>query len=451
MLLCEHLQQKLCFCWFVSFVVCAVSSDTARRFICCTADIDHTDSSKCRHRHEGNSKERADNYSKQNLACQPSPSAIVQAPSDTAASRKSQLHKGKASSRKTFSLDRSAVDIARQLSKKLDEAPKQGGCPFMTSTDLSLQPLSNSQNNGCPFSSANAIHAQPQAPTPAAHLAVDNGCAITGAKPAASMSASTTTAAAASGESNSDSHVPHPQLVESSKPQQPEAAAKCPFHLGQEDSSSLPALPYSMPDAQKDSGGSQAQDMTDEVLKEYEQAFAMDPDEAMLQAYASLLADKVAEADNEADTRHDTCSDLQQSDVPQSDGQVDAGGLTDAQNCRQRSRPDNTSSPVLTSNSPLTGACSEATAAASVPSAEHDQTHITAGNCSNTAVSHGAANVSAQATSTTLKSIKQETMNEIQSCWQLSRQQSATWHLLMIAGFGIQIAMSLYFGLVHQR
>ena len=355
-----------------------------------------------------------------------------------------------------FSLDRAAVDIAQQLSKKLDEAPNQEGCPFMLSKDLSHQPSGNLQGKSCPFSSAN-FHSQ--MPMAAPHLATRDACPVSGATTAVRISASTTSTTAATGISKGDSHVTQPQLDDSLKSQRQEAAAKCPFHLGQEHPSSLPALPHPTSDAEKDRGGSQAQEMTDETLKEYEQAFAMDPDEAMLQAYASLLADKVAEADSEADETHrDPCSDLQQSgvpsqihSVPQKDGKVNAGRPTGTQGCRQSSKQDSTSGPMIISNASHSGACSEAAAAAAAPSAEHTQTDATTGDSLCNAVSHTAGDVRAQGSSTMLESIDQDRANGLRSCWQLLRQQSARWHVLMIACFGIQISMGLYFGLVHQR
>jgi len=64
-----------------------------------------------------------------------------------------------------FPLDRSAVATARELSKKLDEAPQEGGCPFMTSakTQLAEPAPAKPQHDTCPLSSSHAAQSQSQA------------------------------------------------------------------------------------------------------------------------------------------------------------------------------------------------------------------------------------------------------------------------------------------------
>ena len=72
--------------------------------------------------------------------------------------RHNTLHsqKGAAGKRPILSLDKSALDKSRLLSKLLDEAPMQGGCPFMVLTDDTLQPSGRSKTRSCPFSSGRA-------------------------------------------------------------------------------------------------------------------------------------------------------------------------------------------------------------------------------------------------------------------------------------------------------
>ncbi len=208
---------------------------------------------------------------------------------------KAEIH----ASKLDFPLDRSAVAIARELSKKLDEAPQEGGCPFMISakTQLAEPASAKLQHDIYPLSSAHAAQSQSQAAqtdvTKQAKV-----CPFSGAK-VDLTDCQSRRAAAAAADATIGSRCPV-SFPDESSPSQSSAlgsspdAASCPFNFGNKENIPTQIQPV---------GSQSAADepMTEDALKEYEQAFSMDPDEAMLQAYATLLADKVAEADMEAD------------------------------------------------------------------------------------------------------------------------------------------------------
>ena len=245
-------------------------------------------------------------------------------------------------------------------------------------------------------------------------------------------------------------------------------AATCPFSFSTQPTPYEPAAEAASGDA--DTAGSQL--MTDDVLKEYEHAFSLDPDEAMMHAYAALLADKVAEADTEADTEAAaylpeqagcpmmTGLSLQASGHPEAhtppDGHSTADGSIQApcssqQESRQRKAPladastegdadipsaaNTTAAQTDCMAGPKAGPQAELetnTWAEPVAKCKHEQTKPADW---------------AQAGQSTSKSW----MAVISSLWHDLLQQPPRWHVIMLACFGIQLAMTLYFSLVHQR
>jgi len=219
---------------------------------------------------------------------------------------KAKIH----ASKLDFPLDRSAVAIARELSKKLDEAPQEGGCPFMISTKTQLaEPASAElQHDSCPFSSSHAAQSQSQAAqTDITKQATV--CPFSGANvDLTDCQLQCAAAAAAATDATLGSSCPV-NFPDESSPSQSSAlgsspdAASCPFNFGNKENIPTQIQPVESQSVAASDEAEAAVDepMTEDALKEYEQAFSMDPDEAMLQAYATLLADKVAEADMEAD------------------------------------------------------------------------------------------------------------------------------------------------------
>lgn len=208
-----------------------------------------------------------------------------------------------------FPLDRSAVAIARELSKRLDEAPQEGGCPFMTSAKTQLaEPASAELQHGtCPLSSSHAAQSQSHAAqtdvTKQAKV-----CPFSGAKVDLTDCQPQGAAAAAAAAAIMGSRCPV-SFPDESSPSQSSAlgsspdAASCPFNFGNKENIPTQIQPVGSQSvaASDEAEAAVNEPMTEDALREYEQAFSMDPDEAMLQAYANLLADKVAEADMEAD------------------------------------------------------------------------------------------------------------------------------------------------------
>ena len=402
-------------------------------------------------------------------------------------------HQGPASKKWAFSLDRSAVEKARQLSRLLDEAPQEGGCPFMVSSDVVPQP---SKGRSCPFSSGRA----PTAQEGLVQAEEETVCPFGAGNPASVMPAPDR-AAPASCESSCL------QADESSQLQQPKTAGKCPFRFGQGDSSPVPSLPHTAPDmaaAQTEHEQPQTGAMTEEELKEYEQAFAAEPNEAMLQAYAALLADKVAEADRDSDDipQHDNSNmgkaERRPESIPQScrnnmqkaDGE--AGGTPECNALGHRPEqstqpahhqtPSHTSSRTNTDAYPqaeCSGQCDETEAS---PSRVH-QTSAQTSSAQATELSSASAAAAAVATAAAapmsdmmtahsswlyaatayskaaIKALSLQGLchahhrstSRVRSCCDYLHQQPCRWHVLMTICFGIQLAMTLYFSLIHQR
>lgn len=396
--------------------------------------------------------------------------------------RKDELrpHQGPASKKWAFSLDRSAIDKARQLSRLLDEAPQEGGCPFVVSTDVMPEPL---KGRSCPFSSGR----DPTAQEDMVYATEDSVCRFSAANPASVMPAPDRAAVGTRVSSCLQADV-------SSHLQQPKAAAKCPFHFEQGDSSPMPSLPHKAPEFKATPTEEQSLigGMTEEELKEYEQAFAVEPNEAMLQAYAALLADKVAEADRdpddipqrasgkstEADRTADYAPQYNDHNVKEADRKA-----KDTPQCRDPGHMPGHFTQLAYIQPPAHVSCHTSGNAVPFPEADHGKhCHVTEASSSR-AYQATAQTSSAQMTeassapaaaaasdrmtnhspcscgATALKAFKhpglhsacQQSMSRVRSCCDYLRQQPLRWHVLMTICFGIQLVMTLYFSLVHQR
>ena len=245
-------------------------------------------------------------------------------------------------------------------------------------------------------------------------------------------------------------------------------AATCPFSFSTQPTPHEPAAEAASGDA--DTAGSQL--MTDDVLKEYEHAFSLDPDEAMMHAYAALLADKVAEADTEADA--EAAAHLpEQAGCPMMTGlSLQASGHPEAHTPPDRhSKADGSNQAPCSSQqesrqrkAPLADASTEGDA--NIPSAANTtaaQTDCMAGPKAgpqaeletNTCAEPMAKRKQEQAKPADWAQAGQSTskswMAVISSLWHDLLQQPPRWHVIMLACFGIQLAMTLYFSLVHQR
>lgn len=371
-----------------------------------------------------------------------------------------------------FTLDQSAVATARELSKQLDEAPQEGGCPFMTST--SAKPAESAsgkaQSGPCPFSSSAAATAQLQT----AHTASSNqasACPFSAAQADVTPDADTPPDAAMPYVRNYDSspdQSPSPHL---SALDPPLAAATCPFNYENKENMPLQCLSQSAGASGASAELDTALDepMTEDALKEYEQAFSMDADDAMLQAYAALLSDKVAQADTEAN------------DTPPAAAAAAAGqGSHEGHGCAKMSRMHteaaNPDAQVLHG--------SQAQADGGNPTADDSQ-HDAGQSTSHHGAADAHANFSGRSSGTSHaqldglngKSAQSETdakpessglgqapqatdgfvaqtqsrVAVLSSMWHELLQQPPRWHATMLACFGVQLAMTLYFSLVHQR
>ena len=368
-----------------------------------------------------------------------------------------------ASNKWAFTLDRSAVDRARQLSRLLEEAPEEGGCPFMVPTDAMPEP---SNGRSCPFSSGRAPIAQAQE-TPV-HVAEDSTCPFGAASTASVMLAPEGAAARSCVSSSVQPNVPSHQ-------QQPKAM----FHSGQGGSSPESSLPHPAPvsaAAQSELEQPQVGAMTEEELKEIEQAFAVEPNEAMLQAYAALLAGKVSEADREcADTaQHDSCAaelaDRGAEDTPQCKGSghrpeqvshstpvhppsptsipANADAFPEA-HCGKHAHLSAASPSQVGHSSAQVGSAEWTPDATAAVASKSDR--VTADSSgSHAATSHSKAAVRAFRCQG-LHQAYHGSMSRVRWCYDKLQQQPQTWHVLMTICFGVQLAMTLYFSLVHQR
>ena len=400
---------------------------------------------------------------------------------------KLQPHQGPVGKKWSFSLDRSAVDKARQLSRLLGEAPREGGCPFMVSTNVMPE---SSKGRSCPFSAGRA----PTAHKDRVSAAEDSVCPFGAANPALLRPA---TDRAAPGSCMSSCL----QADESSQLQQPKAEAKCPFHFGHEDFSSVPSLPHTAPDmaaAQTEDEQPQTGAISEEELKQYEQAFAVESDEAMLQAYAALLADKVAEADRDSDVvpKRDSGdmgdaeresgstpqhhgekiqkADREAEDTPECNGpghrpgqrippqhlqspshissRTDADAVRHAecsgQGYETEASPSRVHQSSVQTRSAQAPEASSADAAAAAASMSDRMTACSSWLLSATA--HSKAAIKAFSLEG-LCHAHQRNMSLVGSCCDYLHQQPLRWHILMTICFGVQLAMTLYFSLVHQR
>lgn len=398
---------------------------------------------------------------------------------------------GPTSKKWALSLDRSAVDKARQLSRLLDEAPQQGGCPFMVPTDVKPEP---SKARSCPFSSGRAPTALEDL-VPAAEASV---CPF-GATNLASVMPAPDRAAPGCYVSGCL------QADESSWLHQPKAAAKCPLHSGGGSSSPVASLPHIAPDlaaAQTEHEQPQIGAMTEEELKEYEQAFAVEPNEAMLQAYAALLADRIAGADRDSDDapQRDSGRIGEADREPDSTRQHDDDKIAEAdrepedtQCCNspghrpeEPTQPAHIQPPSHTSSHTKANAVPQAECSGQCHETEDSRVHQSSQQISSaqeTEASSASAAAAAVATAAaaspsdrmTTRSLwlraatahakaatkafrfqglhraHQQSMRRVRSCCDYLRQQPLRWHVLMTVCFGVQLAMTLYFSLVHQR
>lgn len=372
-----------------------------------------------------------------------------------------------------FTLDRSAVATARELSKQLDEAPQEGGCPFMTSTSAkpAESALGGAQSGPCPFSSSIAATAQLQT----AHTGSSNqasACPFSAAKADVTPNADTPPHAAMPSVGYHDSVPDESPSPQSSALGPPPAAATCPFNYENKENMPLQSLSQSAgaSGASADLDAAVNEPMTEDALKEYEQAFSMNADEAMLQAYAALLSDKVAEADTEA---NDTSAAADAAAAGQ--GSHEGGGCPDMSHIHAEQANPNTQ--VLHSN--------QAQADGGNPTADDSQHDARQSTSHYGAAADAHANLSDRPTGTSHAQIDgldgksaqtnmhantefsghgqspqntggsvaqtQSRVAVLGSLWHELLQQPPRWHAIMIACFGIQLAMTLYFSLVHQR
>ena len=401
---------------------------------------------------------------------------LLQALFQEARRRQSQQASQATSSKTKLSLDKSAVAIARELSKRLDEAPQEaGGCPFMVTTAAAASQQAAAsdatQAGFCPFSSSHAAQTDTQTAQASAEMQT-SACPFSGATAGASKSPLQQPDTAAMHTNSVLGSLPDEADLDKSSesPAPPTAtasAAACPFHFGNKENIPSQNQPSAVQSASSEEADVEAvEPMTEDALREYEQAFSMDPDEAMLQAYAALLADKVAETDMAADDRSAALHSLDTQaglaclvSADSNDGvaaaqaavnthlsnHADAGN--NKPNCmnRQLDPGQDKTDPVASTGTTCTHAAGLADdhrtpAADSITDAKakstfHDRTQQPE------SASWAEAGLSAC----------RSWMGVIGSLWQELLQQPPRWHAVMIACFGIQLVMTLYFSLVHQR
>ena len=370
-----------------------------------------------------------------------------------------------------FPLDRSAVAIARELSKKLDEAPNEGGCPFMVpaKTQLAVPGSAKMQHDTCPLSSSHAAQSQSLA-AQTDIIKQAKVCPFSGAKvDLTDCQLRRATAAADAADATIGSRYPVSFPGESSPSESPALgsspdAGSCPFNFGNKENIPNQIQPVeSQSVAASDEAEAAADEpMTEDALREYEQAFSMDPDEAMLQAYASLLADKVAEADMEAD------------DTPAAAAAAGQGTQADHDSPKMSCTDAQADTPMLGR-----GPCSTHVVAITIlfilmPDCQPAIFLFGTGKdakaeSSDTNISRPASHTHTEETAeekthgwTELAGSDKTGQTEpatglqfwiavMKSVWDELLQQPPRWHAVMFACFGIQLAMTLYFSLVHQR
>ena len=194
-------------------------------------------------------------------------------------------------------------------------------------------------------------------------------------------------------------------------------------------------------------------------MKEYEQAFSQDPDEAMLQAYGALLAGKVAEADTDADdvpsplappdaSPRATCPELTDNPL-EAPPQRGADIHSNPTGCQQGSRGGQHDSKKphfkQRAGSTLSDSAAHATGAET-----YSVVSKTAEAERNARSAHDSQMPKATRAPGGL-AVRKSWLDVITSLGRELQQQPARWCTTMIACFGLQLAMTLYFGLVHQR
>ena len=361
-----------------------------------------------------------------------------------------------------FPLDRSAVATARELSKKLDEAPQEGGCPFMipAKTQLAEPASAKLQHDIRPVSSSHAAQSQSQA----AQTAVTKQakvCPISGAK--VDLTDAPAAAAATMGSRCPVSFPGESSPSGSSALGSSPDAASCPFNFGNKEN--IPSQIQPVAAAASDEAEAAVDEpMTEDALREYEQAFSMDPDEAMLQAYATLLADKVAEADMEADDTPAAAATAGQG--TQAGNGCPKMSLTNAQTDTQMSgrgpcqrhiaaitvlsilKPDCKPAILLSGTGKDAKAVSSGTDISRPASQTHSVTEESAEEKTNGWAELAGSDKTGQTEPATWW---QSCTAVMKSVWHELLQQPPRWHAVMAACFGTQLAMTLYFSLVHQR
>ena len=226
-------------------------------------------------------------------------------------------------------------------------------------------------------------------------------------------------------------------------------------------------------------------------LDSFADTFAIHPDEALLHAYASLLADKVAEADStspcpetyvaapkaldasEASRPRESlgcgqCTEAtsalgspaesgmqrQQSDCASGQGHSTGPSFTQEQN--KDTRSDYQSKPqsdkAEKQHNPVTTPAHEQSSGGSLPSSSTRSLRR-----AHTQLPEHADDSSGLAEGTTGQAMLvpagcwQHLLKVWDNWWGLMGQQTYTWHVMMVACFGAQLLMAAYLGLVHQR
>ena len=235
-------------------------------------------------------------------------------------------------------------------------------------------------------------------------------------------------------------------------------------------------------------------------LDSFADTFAIHPDEALLHAYASLLAEKVAKADIDPHSSSSTTATKQvhsAADVTSSSSQSEAvlpsqtfrasspekqgtqtgmdmqrrpqssdehawtQGQTQAQTQSQTQSQTQTQSQ---SQAPLASGKSQH---AQLCDTDNSNTLLQPDCCCESCPA-GANSFAAATTATAAASagaseglkagaivvpagLWGSLRQGLQCCWEYMSKRSVAWHTIMVACFGIQWAMAAYFGLIHQR
>lgn len=311
-----------------------------------------------------------------------------------------------------------------------------------TDTPAQESSFPDAEGTTCPFRATPAVVTP--TPKPAAHGDLQSSCL-------------------------SSSHSDGPPQVTQSK-----AAGKCPFHF--EPSTSSPLLSSALPQPAPAPAAAEVEHelpgmsaMTDEALREYEQAFAVDPDEAMLRAYGALLADKVAEACGQADDssksdaegrqgREFECTAAQPSTPPPGctpkQPTLPAHGLAPSRLAHASPLVQRYESETRASKAPQASShatCAQIAEADSAAAATQTNNMTNRSSGLHAVTAHSKAAVMAAFACQGVHDACQHSMNRVSACRDFLQQQPLRWHLLMTACLGLQLVMMLYFSLVHQR